>query len=86
MALAINPFLAHLRAMEDWFDHIWQFHASAGALALGVALCAVWAERRRMRRVNLDAVGFMPWTTIYLITFLTACVSLGLAAREWFAA
>lgn len=72
--------------MEDWFDHIWQFHASAGALALAVALTAIWAERRRMRRVNLDAVGFMPWTVIYLIAFLAACVFMGLAAREWFAA
>ena len=72
--------------MEDWFEHIWQFHASAGALALVVALTAIWAERRRMLRVNLDAVGFMPWTVIYLIAFLAACVFLGLAAREWFAA
>ncbi|ABD26295.1 hypothetical protein Saro_1855 [Novosphingobium aromaticivorans DSM 12444] len=74
------------RAMEDWFARIWEFHASAGALALAIAMLAVWAERRRMRRVNLDAVGFMPWTVIYLIAFLAACILLGLAAREWFAA
>ncbi|AXU19601.1 hypothetical protein C7W88_12120 [Novosphingobium sp. THN1] len=72
--------------MEDWFPHIWQFHFAAGALALVVATTSVWAERRRFRRVNLDAVGFMPWTVIYMIAFLAACVFLGLAAREWFAA
>lgn len=72
-------------AMEDWFVHIWEFHAAVGALALAVALISVWAERRRMRRTNLDAVGFMPWTVIYLIAFLTAVILLGLAAREWFA-
>lgn len=71
--------------MEDWFPHLWQFHLSAGAVALVVALVSVWAERRRLRRTNLDAVGFMPWTVIYLTTFLTAVVFLGLSAREWFA-
>ncbi|HQS71237.1 MAG: hypothetical protein B7Y36_01965 [Novosphingobium sp. 28-62-57] len=72
--------------MEDWFPHLWQFHLAAGAAALTIALASVWAERRRLRRVNLDAVGFMPWTVIYLITFLVAVVFLGLGAREWFAA
>ncbi|MFY7837633.1 MAG: hypothetical protein ACOVQ0_15265 [Novosphingobium sp.] len=72
--------------MEDWFPYLWQFHIAAGAIALVVAITSVWAERRRFRRANLDAVGFMPWTVIYLTTFLTACVFLGLAAREWFAA
>lgn len=73
------------RAMDDWFAHIWEFHAVTGAIALVLALVAVWAERRRLRRKNLDAVGFMPWTVIYLIAFLAAVVLLGLAAREWFA-
>lgn len=71
--------------MDEWFTHIWELHASAAAIALIVALTAVWAERRRLRRTNLDAVGFMPWTVIYLIAFLTAIILLGLAAREWFA-
>lgn len=71
--------------MEDLFPHLWQFHLAAGAVALAVALASVWAERRRLRRTNLDAVGFMPWTVIYLVTFLTAVVFLGLSAREWFA-
>lgn len=71
--------------MEEWFARIWEFHAVTGAVALALALVAVWAERRRFRRKNLDAVGFMPWTVIYLIAFLTAVVLLGLAAREWFA-
>lgn len=73
------------RPMDDWFAHIWEFHIVAGVAALTMALIAVWAERRRLRRKNLDAVGFMPWTVIYLIAFLAAVVLLGLAAREWFA-
>lgn len=72
--------------MDEWFSEIWQAHATAAASALILALTAVWAERRRLRRTNLDAVGFMPWTFIYLVAFLAAIVLLGLAAREWFAA
>lgn len=67
------------------FPHLWQFHLVAGAVALAIALASAWAERRRLRRTNLDAVGFMPWTVIYLTTFLAAIVFLGLSAREWFA-
>lgn len=74
------------QAMEDWFARIWQYHATAGVLALLLAAYAVWAERRRLRRTNLDAVGFMPWTVVYLVSFLAAIVLMGLAAREWFAA
>ncbi len=55
-------------------------------MALTVALTSVWAERRRLRRVNLDAVGFMPWTVLYLVAFLVAVVFLGLGVREWLAA
>ncbi len=74
------------RAMEDWFARLWEFHATLGGFALALALTAVWAERRRLRRSNLDAVGFMPWTVIFLTSFLAAVILLGLAAREWLSA
>lgn len=57
-----------------------------GLLLAGAALIAWFGDYRRMRRRNLDAVGFMPWTTIFLLSLLGACVLLGLAARMWFAA
>lgn len=56
-----------------------------GAVAAGVAAWASLADRRRVRRANLDAVGFMPWTPIFFVALLTACVTLGLAARAWWA-
>jgi hypothetical protein len=55
-----------------------------GAAAAAIAAWASLADRRRVRRKNIDAVGFMPWTPVFFIALLTACVTLGLAARAWF--
>jgi uncharacterized membrane protein YidH (DUF202 family) len=52
-----------------------------GGTALALAVLARWADQRRMRRSDPDAVGFMPWTTIYFVALLVACVTLGLSAR-----
>ncbi len=59
-----------------------------GAIGAAAAVVAIWAslaDRRRVRRSNLDAVGFMPWTPVFFVALLTACVALGLAARAWVA-
>ncbi|MFC4294777.1 hypothetical protein ACFO0A_06845 [Novosphingobium tardum] len=59
-----------------------------GILGLGaalIALVATLADRRRVRRTNLDAAGFMPWTPIFFGSLMIACVALGLALRAWFA-
>jgi hypothetical protein len=56
-----------------------------GSGAAVVALVASYADRRRLRRRDLDAVGFMPWSALFFVALLVACVALGLAAREWLA-
>jgi len=66
-------------------DELTLLHAIAAALSVALAVLAWWADRRRMRRSDPDAVGFMPWTTIFLVALLAACVFIGLAAREWLA-
>ena len=53
------------------------------ALALGLALVAWLGDRRRIRRTNPDAVGFMPWTGVFFFAVLAACVLIGLAVRLW---
>lgn len=59
----------------------------AGSIGLAAALLAAfsrWADMRRLRRSNPDAVGFMPWTAIYFLALFVACVTLGVAAKGWF--
>jgi hypothetical protein len=58
--------------------------ASVGAIAAVMALVATLADRRRMRRSDPDAVGFMPWTAVFFVSTFVACIALGLAARAWF--
>ncbi len=50
-------------------------------IALGVLVVAILGERRRMRRKNLERVGFMPWPLITVLASLLFAVFAGLAVR-----
>ncbi|MBW8784570.1 MAG: hypothetical protein JF593_08010 [Novosphingobium sp.] len=54
-----------------------------GGIALAVAAFAWSGDHRRMRRRNPDAVGCMPWTSVFFWALLAACVALGAAVRAW---
>ena len=64
--------------MEDW-----PVTLLPGIIAATVAALAWLGDLRRSRRKHLDAVGFMPWTSVFFWAVLAACVLLGLAARDW---
>jgi len=59
--------------------------ALAGISAVVLAAIAWIGDRRRMRRHNLDRVGFMPWTSLFFWALLAAILLLGLAAQSWMA-
>lgn len=54
-------------------------YASIGLGAVLVAGMAAFADRRRQRRRNLDAVGFMPWPVISLFAVIIALFSFAFA-------
>ena len=49
------------------------------AAALGVAGLSAWADRRRARRTDLDAVGFMPWPLLLILSMIAAAVCAAIA-------
>ena len=58
--------------------HIWWL---AGAAAL-VAAVAGWFERRRAARANLDRVGWVPWTGLFVAAFFVAVVAAALGLKS----
>lgn len=65
-------------------DDTTRIMAIVGALAAGVAALAWWQDRRRLRRSDLDRVGFMPWTSLFFWSLMLAVLLLGLSGRAWF--
>ena len=61
------------------------FETLRGIAIAAVALAALaWlADRRRMRRRDPDAVGWMPWTAVFFWALVVACVAGGLAVQAW---
>jgi len=57
---------------------------ASGALLL-VALVAMFGERRRLRRTSIDAVGWVPWTTVFFLSFFPGTILLALAVKGWLA-
>jgi hypothetical protein len=54
--------------------------ATGGALA--AATVAAVAERRRTKRSNLDAVGWIPWQGVQIACFFAALILGVLAVRS----
>jgi len=55
----------------------------AGAALVALSFGAWFGERRRKRRSAIDAVGWMPWSTLSVLTFFCGTVLLAMAATGW---
>ena len=54
---------------------------AAAAFFAALAVLAIWAERRRTRRRDVDKPGWVPWTGIQVLALLLAVIALVLAVR-----
>ena len=59
------------------------FAALAGCALLLLAVWSAIAERRRLRRTRIDAVGFMPWTAVFFLAFFPGVTLLAMAVKGW---
>lgn len=65
--------------------HLAEILALFGFSAMVLAAIAWAGDKRRLRRRDLDRVGFMPWTSLFFWTLLAALVLFALAAQAWLA-
>lgn len=73
-----------MRRMTDYLRQLWDFHiwTVIAVAAATVTLLSIWADRRRQRRLLLEAVGFMPWTGISVMATLVTVVAVALALKQ----
>jgi len=57
--------------------------ALTGGVLLLLAVASVLAERRRLRRNRIDAVGCMPWTAVFFLAFFPGVTLLALGVMGW---
>ncbi len=50
-------------------------------VAASVAAASIVAERKRLRRADLDKVGWVPWSMLIYISIMAAAVSAALALK-----
>jgi hypothetical protein len=62
-------------------DFGWQDGLMVAGGALVVAALAWFADRRRMRRANPDAVGWVPWRGVAFWAMMVVVLALSVVAR-----
>ena len=69
--------------LRDLLDQDWiEWLLLPGLACVLLAVVAWIGDRRRQRRSNPDAVGFMPWIAVFFWSLLAAVALLGLAVQS----
>lgn len=61
-----------------WSNHFWTVTTVVSAF---VVAASTVADRRRTKRKDIEAVGFMPWTAITVFFVLATVLSAALALK-----
>ena len=61
-------------------------YAMAGAGLLTLSALSIWGEKRRMKRSDADAVGFMPWRDIAALSTFAGLALLAFGVTGWLSA
>lgn len=61
--------------------HAQAFMWGGAAVALALAVLAGWRERSRKQRIDLDAVGLVPWPTVQFCALVALAILAALAAK-----
>lgn len=70
--------------LAEWLDTDWIVWFLLPALAAAALALLAWrADRRRMRRSDPDAVGWLPWRDVAFWSTFAAVLLLGGAIRGW---
>jgi hypothetical protein len=59
-------------------EHLW---TGVAILSAVMVLVSSLADRKRNRRRDINAVGFMPWTAITVMSVLSTVISAALAIK-----
>ena len=58
-------------------------YVMVGAVLLAMSALAMWRDRRRAKRRNMDRVGIMPWRDIAALTTMGGLIVLAFGLMGW---
>lgn len=68
--------------LSAWLeDHLWMTIAIMAALS---SCTAIFADRKRARRINLENVGFMPWTGLSVLGIFITIAAIAMTIKTEF--
>ncbi|WP_209347151.1 hypothetical protein [Pontixanthobacter sp. CEM42] len=74
----------------DQIERFWTFASEAeivglwGLALIGVAIFALFAEKRRNKVARIDRIGWVPWTSVFMFSAMIGAGLIALAVKGIF--
>lgn len=81
---------SHMAQSMDWaaeLERFWTFASEAeivglwGIALIGIAIFALFAEKRRNKVARIDRIGWVPWTSVFVFSAMIGAGLIALAAK-----